>query len=105
MGDAERTDSFKLAQEHPKQLLGGLFAGVMSTLLTLGVFWFFAPILPLMLCGITMMFRRTRAFSVGALAAFAGVIAFVGLFAILTVILSLTVSPSVPSAPSSPSFD
>jgi uncharacterized membrane protein YhaH (DUF805 family) len=98
VGSSERSESFKLAQDHPKQLLGGLFAGIMSTLLTFGVFWFFAPILPLMLCGITMMFRRTRAFSVGALAAFVGVVAFVGLFAILTVTLSLAINPTVPSS-------
>jgi hypothetical protein len=98
VGSSERANSFEYAQHHPLQLLAGLFAGVMSTLLTFGLFWFFAPVLPLILCGITMKFHRTRAFSVGALAAFTGVIAFVGLFAMLTVILSLTIEPSAPSS-------
>ncbi|GLE52417.1 hypothetical protein ATCCBAA256_19850 [Mycobacterium montefiorense] len=96
VGSAERSDSFKYAQNHPIQLLTGLFTGVMSTLLTFGLFWFFAPVLPLALCGITMLFRRTKAFSIGALAAFAGVVAFVGSFAILTVILSLAVGSTPP---------
>jgi uncharacterized membrane protein YhaH (DUF805 family) len=82
VGPSDRSDSFEYAQNHPIQLLAGLFAGVMSTLLTFG--W----LLPLMLCRITMTFRRTKAFSVGALAAFTGVVAFIGLFAILTVIWS-----------------
>jgi hypothetical protein len=86
VGSSERGDGFEYAQNHPIQLLAGLFAGVMSTLLTFGWLWFFAPILPLMLYGSTMMFRRTKAFSVGALAAFAGVLTFVGLSAILSVI-------------------
>ncbi|ORW75131.1 hypothetical protein AWC25_14675 [Mycobacterium sherrisii] len=76
--------------------MAGLFAGFISTLLTLGVFWIFAPILPLALWGITRNFRRTNAFSVGALAAFAGIIAFVGLFAILTITLSLVIGTSPP---------
>lgn len=95
---SERTNSFEYAQDHPLQLLVGLFTGVISTLLTFGFFWFFAPALPLVLWAITMKFRSTKAFSVGALAAFAGVIAFVGLFAILTVILSLTIEPTAPSS-------
>jgi hypothetical protein len=36
-----------------------------------------------MLCGLTMAFRRTTAFSVGAFAAFFGVFIFVALFAVL----------------------
>lgn len=96
MRPSERTNSFEYAQDHPLQLLAGLFSGVMSTILTFGFFWFFAPVLPLLLWLITMKFRPTKAFSVGTLAAFAGVIAFVGLFAILTVILSLTIGSTPP---------
>ncbi|ORV55908.1 hypothetical protein AWC05_12100 [Mycobacterium florentinum] len=96
MASSERSDLFKNAQNHPTQLLFGLFAGFMSTLLTFGFLWFFAPILPLMLCGITMFFRRTKAFSVGALAAFAGVVAFVGSAAILIIVLSLTIGSTPP---------
>ncbi|CDO89181.1 hypothetical protein BN973_03553 [Mycobacterium triplex] len=96
MGDSERIDSFACAQKHPIQLLAGLFTGVMSTLLTFGWLWIFAPILPLILWGITIRFRRTKAFSVGALAAFAGVVTFVGSFVILTVTLSLIIGSSPP---------
>jgi hypothetical protein len=97
---AERSDLFKNAQNHPIQLLSGLFAGFMSTLLTFGYLWFFAPILPLMLCGFTMLFRRTKAFSVGALAAFAGVVAFAGSAAILIIVLSLTIGSTPPPSAS-----
>ncbi|OMC48395.1 hypothetical protein A5744_05225 [Mycobacterium sp. IS-1264] len=74
---------FDRARERPVQLVAGLFVGVMSTMLTFGFLWFFAPIFPLMLCGLTMAFRRTSAFSVGAFAAFFGVFIFVALFAVL----------------------
>ncbi|ORV56722.1 hypothetical protein AWC06_00390 [Mycobacterium fragae] len=74
---------FAYARQRPVQLLAGLFTGVLSTVLTFGYLWFFAPILPLMLCGATMAFRRTTAFSMGAFAAFFGVFSFVALFAIL----------------------
>lgn len=74
---------FDRARERPVQLVVGLFVGVMSTMLTFGFLWFFAPIFPLMLCGLTMAFRRTTAFSVGAFAAFFGVFIFVALFAVL----------------------
>ncbi|ORJ64814.1 hypothetical protein [Mycobacterium simiae] len=96
MGSSPRSDAFEYAQNHPRQLVAGLFAGFMSTLLTFGVLWFFAPILPLVLWGITRKFRRTKAFSVGVLAAFAGIIAFVGLFAILILVLSLVIQPTPP---------
>lgn len=74
---------FDQARKRPVQLLAGLFAGVMSTMLTFGFLWFFAPVFPLLLCGLTMAFRRTTAFSVGAFAAFFGVFIFVALFAVL----------------------
>lgn len=74
---------FDQARQRPVQLVAGLFVGVMSTMLTFGFLWFFAPIFPLILCGSTMAFRRTTAFSVGAFAAFFGVSIFVGLFAVL----------------------
>lgn len=74
---------FDLARKRPAQLVAGLFVGVMSTMLTFGYLWFFAPVFPLFLCGLTMAFRRTTAFSVGAFAAFFGVFIFVALFAVL----------------------
>jgi uncharacterized membrane protein YfcA len=74
---------FAYARKRPVQLLAGLFVGVLSTILTFGFLWFFAPVLPLVLCGATMAFRRTTAFSMGAFAAFFGVFTFVALFAIL----------------------
>ncbi|KZS69261.1 MAG: hypothetical protein K2X56_04625 [Mycobacterium pseudokansasii] len=74
---------FDYARNRPVPLLAGMFVGILSTLLTFGFFWFFAPIFPLFLCGLTMAFKRTKAFSVGAFAAFFGVFTFVGLFAIL----------------------
>lgn len=51
MGGSERINSFACAQKHPSQLLAGRFTGVMSTLLTFGWLWIFAPILPLILQG------------------------------------------------------
>jgi uncharacterized membrane protein YfcA len=74
---------FGYARQRPVQLVAGLFVGVLSTILTFGFLWFFAPVLPLVLCGATMAFRRTTAFSMGAFAAFFGVFTFVALFAIL----------------------
>lgn len=74
---------FDYARKRPGQLLAGLFSGLVSTILTFGYFWFFAPILPLFLCGFTMAFERTQAFSVGAFAAFFGVFTFVALLAVL----------------------
>lgn len=74
---------FAYARQRPVPLLAGMFVGVLSTMLTFGYLWFLAPILPLMLCGATMAFRRTTAFSVGAFAAFFGVFTFVALFAVL----------------------
>lgn len=83
MAPSDDTGPFDYARERPVQLVSGLFAGVMSTMLTFGYLWFFAPIFPLILCGITMAFRRTTAFSVGVFAAFFGVFTFDALFAIL----------------------
>jgi hypothetical protein len=74
---------FEYARQRPVQLIAGLFGGIMSTLLTFGYLWFFAPVFPLILCGATMAFRRTTAFSVGAFAAFFGVFTFDALFTIL----------------------
>ncbi|KLO26666.1 hypothetical protein [Mycobacterium haemophilum] len=74
---------FDYARKRPVQLLAGLFVGVLSTLLTFGYLWFFAPICPLMLCGVTMAFQRTTAFSMGAYAAFFGVFVFVALLGVL----------------------
>ncbi|WP_083667225.1 hypothetical protein [Mycobacterium sp. SP-6446] len=83
MTSSDYIGPFDRARERPVQLVAGLFVGVMSTMLTFGFLWFFAPIFPLMLCGLTMAFRRTSAFSVGAFAAFFGVFIFVALFAVL----------------------
>ncbi|SOJ55786.1 hypothetical protein MSIMFB_03265 [Mycobacterium simulans] len=74
---------FDQARKRPVQLIAGLFVGILSTMLTIGYFWFFAPIFPLFLCGITMAFKRTTAFSVGAFAAFFGVFVFVAVLAVL----------------------
>lgn len=83
MVSANPEGPFDHARRRPVQLLAGLFAGVLSTLLTFGYLWFFAPIFPLMLCGVTMAFRRTTAFSMGAYAAFFGVFIFIALLAVL----------------------
>jgi hypothetical protein len=83
MASSDDEGPFQYARQRPVQLVAGLFTGVISTLLTFGYLWFFAPIFPLILCGATMAFRRTTAFSVGAFAAFFGVFTFDALFAIL----------------------
>ncbi|WAJ42974.1 hypothetical protein OK015_17150 [Mycobacterium sp. Aquia_216] len=83
MASATADGPFEYARQRPVQLVAGLFTGIMSTLLTFGYLWFFAPISPLMLCGATMAFRRTTAFSVGRLHGFFGVFTFDALFTIL----------------------
>lgn len=65
-----------LARQSPIALLCGLLVGIIFAYVA-GVFvWIAAPVFPLMLWLCTVGFMRTRAFSVGALAAACGVGAF-----------------------------
>ena len=45
--------------------------------------WYYAPVLPLLLGGITVVFRRTRAFGLGVLATACGSVVFLASLALL----------------------
>jgi hypothetical protein len=72
-----RPGGFEEAGRQPVRLLLGLTVGTTCAFFG-GVFVPpLAPIPPLLVCGATILFKRTQAFALGALAAACGVLAFV----------------------------
>lgn len=67
---------FDGARRSRTPILTGLAVGTICTFLAGIYFWFYAPLLPLVIGGITVPFRRTQAFGLGVLAAACGSVAF-----------------------------
>lgn len=67
----------------PVALLAGFFTGFASVCLTIGIYWPFAPVFPLLIAGIAALVpvRGRFQFAKGALIALLGVVAFEVLFA------------------------
>ena len=74
-----------IRSRRPAVLLAGLFVGFASVCLTMGVFWPFAPLFPLLVAGVAAVIpvKGHVEFAKGALIAVLGVVAFEILFVVL----------------------
>jgi hypothetical protein len=81
---ANPTIGFPVARRQPALLLTGLATGMVCAVVAAFFLWIFAPLLPALIGISTMLFERTRAFALGALAAACGsatfLLAMAGLF-------------------------
>ena len=74
---------FDRAQRSPALLLIGLAVGIACTLLAGMFVLVFAPILPLLVGFVLILFPRTRALALGVLAAACGSVVFLATMAVL----------------------
>jgi len=74
------------ARRSPTAVLIGLVVGIICTFVAGVYFWFYAPLLPFVVGAVTVLFRRTRAFALGVLAAACGAVVF-----LVTLLLLFTV--------------
>jgi hypothetical protein len=80
---ARSPGGFEEARRKPALLLLGLMVGIACAWVA-GLFAFvFAPLLPLLVGGVMIVFKRTQAVALGVLAAAAGVLVFVVTLAVL----------------------
>ena len=76
-------EAFEEARRKPALLLLGLTVGIACAWVA-GLFAFvFAPLLPLLVGGVMILFKRAQAVALGVLAAAAGVLVFVVTMAVL----------------------
>lgn len=74
---------FEWETRKPAWILTGLIAGLAITFFAGIAVWFYAPLLPLLVGGVTVLFKRTRAFGLGMLATACGSVVFLATLAVL----------------------
>ena len=75
------------ARKNPAGILIGMAVGMACTFIAGVAVWFYAPLVPLLLGGVTVLFPRLRAFGLGVLASACGSVVFLATLAVLFTIL------------------
>ncbi|OBB02247.1 hypothetical protein A5662_12575 [Mycobacteriaceae bacterium 1482268.1] len=80
---ARPVGGFEQARRSPAWVLIGLAVGIAATLLVGVYLWYYALIVPFLIGGVTVLFRRTQAFGLGVLAAGCGTVVFLVTLAVM----------------------